>query len=107
MADDGKPMRLMQGDDTLSPVDLPGSTMIGGRPLLWTSIVIATATAFLALTNAITIDGWAKELPAGPVAARVIAVTEGWVTLTDRAGLGAPRAFVHRQWKKAEALRFD
>lgn len=98
--------RLMDGDETLSPVDLPGSQTIGGTPLRWTTVVIATATFFLFLTNAVTIDGWAKELPPGPMAARLIGVTSGWVGITDRLGLGAPRAAVHSRWKEAEAARF-
>ena len=99
--------KLMDADETLSPVDLPGSTFIGGRPLGWATAVIATAAAFLLLTNALTIDGWAKELPPSAVTERLTTLTGRWLALTDAVGLGATRALVHGQWKRAEAARFE
>ena len=97
--------RLMQADDTLSPVDLPGDDY-GGDPLRWASVAIAVAALFLLACNAVTIDGWAKDLPPGPVAARLTQATAGWVAATDRLGLGKPRAIVHAQWQRAQALSF-
>ncbi|WP_231639262.1 hypothetical protein [Sphingomonas profundi] len=98
--------RLMHGDETMSPVDLPGSTLIGGRPLLWTTTAIYLAAAFLLLTNASAINGWAVELPPTATTARLVAITEGWQATTDRLGLGAPRALVNGWWKRAQAARF-
>ncbi len=98
--------RLMHGDETMSPVDLPGSQTIGGRPLLWTSVTVTVAALFLLLTNATAINGWAVELAPTATSARVVAVTEGWERTTDQLGLGAPRAVVHGWWKQAQALRF-
>ena len=56
--------------------------------------------------NAGTIDGWARDLPPGRIAARLTRATAGWVAATDRFGLGAPRALVHAQWRRAQALSF-
>ncbi|TVV73394.1 hypothetical protein FOY91_12305 [Sphingomonas solaris] len=96
----------MHGDATLSPVDLPGSTTIGGRPLLWTTTAIYLAAAFLLMTNATAIHGWAVELPPNALSARVVTITERWEATTDRLGLGTPRAVVHGWWKQAQAARF-
>ncbi|SFS12704.1 hypothetical protein [Sphingomonas jatrophae] len=85
------------------PVDLPGHTVLGGHPLRWASGAIATATLFLAATNAVAIDGWAAELEPTPAVARLNAATAWWRAATDRVGLGAPRAALHTEWKKAEA----
>jgi hypothetical protein len=96
----------MRADDTLSPVDLPGATVIGGHPLRWTSVAIATAAAFLLFLNAATIDDWARELAPGPVTARLSEAAGRWAALTGRLGLGTPRAALHAQWKRGQALRF-
>jgi hypothetical protein len=98
--------QLMQADETLSPVDLPGEEEAGGG-LRWTSIAVAVGALFLLVFNAVTIDDWAKELPPGPAAERLTRATAGWVAVTGRAGLNAPRALVHGAWKQGEALRFD
>ena len=98
--------QLMHGDDTMSPVDLPGSTLIGGRPLLWTTVTIYLAALFLLLTNAEAIHGWAVELPPTALSARVVAASEQWQATTDRLGLGTTRATVHGWWKQAQAARF-
>ena len=97
---------LMHGDETMSPVDLPGSALIGGRPLLWASASIYAAAAFLLLTNASAIDGWAVELPPTALTARIVEITGGWKAATDRLGLGAPRATVHSWWTRAQDARF-
>jgi hypothetical protein len=90
----------------LHPVDLPGSQFIGGHPLRWTSGVIATATLFLALTNAISLHGWAAELPPTAFNQRLVDITARWQAITDAVGLGAPRAAVHGVWKQGQAARF-
>jgi hypothetical protein len=98
--------QLMQADETLSPVDLPGEEEAEGG-LRWASIVVALGALVLLLSNAVTIDDWAKELPPGPAAERLTQATAGWVAITDRVGLNAPRALVHAQWKRGEAFTFD
>jgi hypothetical protein len=103
MAEDPK---LMHGDETMSPVDLPGSMLIGGRPLLWTTLTIYLAAFLLLLANAEAIHGWAVELPPTPLNARVVEASEQWQSATDRLGLGAPRAVVHGWWKHGQAARF-
>jgi len=98
--------QLMQADETLSPVDLPGEEGTEGA-LRWTSVAVAVSAIFLLFFNAVTIDDWAKDLPPGPAAERLTAATAGWVALTGSVGLTAPRAVVHEQWKTGQALRFD
>lgn len=90
-----------------SPVDLPGEPDFHGRPLMWTSIAIAVATLFLALFNATSIRSWAVELPPTAVSLRIVEVVEQWEGATEAIGIAAPRAFLHAQWKKLQALRFD
>lgn len=92
--------------ETPSPVDLPGPTLVGGRPLAWASMVIAIATLFLLLTNAVSLDDWANDLTPSPAQARLAEVTGWWRGVTDQIGLGAPRAALHDRWKAAEAARF-
>lgn len=89
-----------------SPVDLDGQVLIGGRPLLWATLAILTAALFLALTNAIAIDGWAAELPPSEMVARLNDLTARWRAMTDGIGLGAPRAGVHGAWQRGQAARF-
>lgn len=98
--------RLMHGDETMSPVDLPGSITIGGRPLLWTSLAIYLAALLLLLTDASALHGWAAELPPTATSARIVAITEDWEAATDRIVLGAARATVHGWWTRAQAVRF-
>jgi hypothetical protein len=98
--------RAMDGDETLSPVDLPGDPAEDGHALRWASIAIAVAAAFLLLTNAVTIDEWANDLPPSAAAARLTEATAPWASVTERAGLATPRAAVHRLWKRGEALSF-
>lgn len=98
--------KLMHGDETMSPVDLPGAADEEPHPLRWTGIGIALATVFLLLFNATTLDGWARELPPGPAAARLTALTGAWAETTGRIGLNAPHATMHAWWKQGEAARF-
>jgi hypothetical protein len=105
MPEEAQQPPLMDADETMSPVDLPGEE--AERPALgWATGVIGGATLFLALTNAASIDGWARELPPGPYAGRATAATGHWLEITDAIGIGAPRATVHGWWKRAEAARF-
>jgi hypothetical protein len=97
--------QLMQADETLSPVDLPGDEEAEGG-LRWASSAIAIGALFLLFFNAVTIDDWAQELPPGPATERLTRVTGGWVTVTGAIGLTAPRALVHDRWKRGQALRF-
>jgi hypothetical protein len=96
----------MQGDETLSPVDLPADPAEDRHALRWTSIAIAIAAAFLLPFNAVTLDEWANELPPSAGAARLTAVTGAWFALTERIELAAPRATLHAAWKRGEALTF-
>jgi hypothetical protein len=93
-------------DDMASPVDLPGAEEDGPGSLGWTSGVIAIATAFLFLFNANALHGWAAELPPNALNARIVLAAGQWEALTDRIGLGAPRAWLHARWKAAEEAKF-
>ena len=67
----------------------------------------ALAALILLLTNADTLDGWARDLPPSAYAERAVEVTGQWAALTGRFGLGTPHAALHARWKKAEAAKFD
>lgn len=90
-----------------SPVDLPGSMLAGGHPLRWAATTIATASLFLLLTNAESLNGWAAEQTPSPLMVRVTDATEGWLALTEQLGLAAPRSHAHALWKKAQGARFE
>jgi len=89
-----------------SPVDLPGEPDFHGRPLLWASIAIAVATLFLGLFNATSIRSWAVDLPPTAASLRIATAAEQWEETTEAIGVAAPRAWLHAQWKKLQALRF-
>ena len=105
MAEETPEPPLMQADETLSPVDLPGAPEESA--LAWASVAIGVAALFLLLTNAATLDGWARDLPPGPYAERATEASGRWAASTDRFGLGSPHAALHALWKKAEAARFQ
>jgi hypothetical protein len=92
--------------ETPSPIDLPGPAILGGNGLRWTGTAIAVASLFLLLTNGVALQGWLYEQRPGPIQAWAAARADDWVALTDRIGLGAPRAGMHARWKRAEAARF-
>lgn len=91
--------------ETPSPIDLPAAPLEEAG-LGWTSVAIAVAALFLLATNAVALRDWAEELTPGPAQARFAAATERWVEITDAAGAGAARAWLHARWKVAEAARF-
>lgn len=107
MTDDPAPTPRRPRDDMASPVDLPGSQLIGGSPLGWTTLTIAVAALFLALTNAVSINSWAAELEPSPTSARIVAASEWWLATSDALGLGGTRAAMHRVWKGWQAARFE
>jgi|KBSSwiStaDraftv2_1062776.scaffolds.fasta_scaffold191369_3 hypothetical protein len=90
-----------------SPVDLPNPTLPKGHPLRWTTICIATASLFLLATNAVSLRDWVDEQTPGPIQAKAAVLAASWQDLTDRVGLGKPRALLHREWKEAQATRFE
>lgn len=92
--------------ETPSPLDLPVQLLEEGGSLGWASGTIAVASLVLLLTNAASIADWIDDRPPGPWQARCSAMADGWVSLTDQIGLGAPRAALHQRWKRAEASRF-
>lgn len=93
-------------EEMQSPVDLPGPERIGGRPLGWTTTVIAIASLLLLATNAVALDDWIDDMAPSPAQAQAAAISGQWRALTDGVGLGAPRAWLHQYWKRAEAARF-
>ncbi|MFA6114405.1 MAG: hypothetical protein WC729_10440 [Sphingomonas sp.] len=88
------------------PVDLPGPAG-QERALRWTAIVIGVATLSLALTNANAITSWGAEQTPGPRVAQLLERADRWRETTDSVGLGAPRATMHRIWKKIEEARWS
>jgi len=77
------------------------------RPWRWTSVAIATAALFLALTNAHAIQGWFDERPPGSITEPLRGPIRAWSTLTAGLGLDAPRAALRKRWQAAETVRFD
>ncbi|UAK23920.1 hypothetical protein [Sphingomonas nostoxanthinifaciens] len=92
--------------ETPSPIDLPGPALLNGSGIAWATTVIAVATLVLLLTNAVALRDWIDEQRPSPVQAYAATAADGWVAFTDTIGLGAPRAAMHGQWKRAEAARF-
>jgi hypothetical protein len=90
-----------------SPVDLPPAIAPLPHPLLWTSVVLASAAVTLTLLNAHAIRGWAYQLPTSPTSARAVAAAEAWYAATARLGLNRPVETMHQWWRAAEARRFD
>jgi hypothetical protein len=93
-------------EGTLSPVDLPDPPEPLPHPLRWTSIVIAVASAVLALTNAHAIRGWAYQLPPNEWTAPIVTGAEGWYDTLDAAGLNAPVETMRGWWQAAKEVRF-
>ncbi len=89
-----------------SPVDLPPLEGEDGGGLLWTSTVIAIATAILLLFNADALRGWAYDLEPGPESERVIAISDGWYRQTERFYLDRPVAVMSGWWDGIKALEF-
>ena len=91
--------------EILSPIDLPAAPL--DRPgLAWTSATIAIATALLLIANAVSLRDWIDDLPPGPMQAQASSLAGQWVELTETAGVGHPRGWLHALWKEAEAARF-
>lgn len=91
--------------ETPSPIDLPAKPLrLPG--LRWTSCTLALAAIVLLTLNAVSLRDWAEGLTPGPAQAHFAEVTEQWADLTDRAGIGLARAWLHARWKEAEAARF-
>jgi hypothetical protein len=91
-----------------SPIDLP--PLEDGEeephPLRWTTIAIATATAFLALFNASALQSWAYELIPGPRTERVVRAASGWFELTGRARLNLPVETMGGWWNALREAPF-
>ena len=87
--------------ETPSPIDLP-EPPLEAPGLGWTGVVMTVAVLFLLATNAVSLQGWIDDRPPGPVQARVAATADAWVAITDAAGIGRPRAWLHDLWTGAE-----
>ena len=97
---------MSHGHEFESPVDLGGGPAEDGHALRWVTIVIATASLFLLVANAVSIRQWIDEQTPGPLQARAQAIAMAWEAFTDRIGVGKPRAALHEEWKAAQAARF-
>ncbi|WP_174275015.1 hypothetical protein [Sphingomonas bacterium] len=91
--------------ETPSPIDLPAAPL-DAPGLGWTAAALTTAALFLLAANAVSLRDWAESLTPGPTQARFAEATEQWAALTDGAGIGLARAWLHARWKQAEAARF-
>jgi hypothetical protein len=90
-----------------SPVDLDDDAAAGGRPLLWTSRVVATASLFLLLFNAGALRSWASDLPPGPATDPVVAAADRWHAATSMLGLDVPVETMRGWWQAAQAARLS
>ncbi len=98
---------MSHGHEFESPVDLHGRPVPAGHPLRWASVTIAVASLFLLVTNAVSISAWIEEQTPGPIQAKVAAVAGSWLASTEALGTATPRAALHKQWKAAQAVRFE
>ncbi len=87
-----------------SPVLVPGDPVDHRAPLRWATVTIATATAFLLLTNAPTAVAWVDGLTPGELTVRLRPVTTAWQDAT--APLNGAHRWVTAQWRAAHDLRF-
>ena len=92
-------------DQLDSPVDLPVEP-IARVALGWASVVIAIAALLLLAANAVSLQDWIDDMPPTPIQQQAAEMAAQWRDTTDRIGLGAPRAWLHERWKRAEAARF-
>jgi hypothetical protein len=92
---------------TMSPVDLPDPPVPLGHGLRWASIVIAVATAVLALLNAHSLRSWSYQLPPNARSAQIVAAAETWYDAVDPLGLNRPVAAMHDGWQSLKDRRFD
>ena len=98
--------REMKEHELASPVDLPGEPIEGAHPLVWTTLTIAVAALVLLVANAGTLSAWVDEKPVSEVQQRASAVAGAWKAAMDDIGITAPRAALHRGWKRLQAARF-
>src|SRR4051812_37721205 len=96
----------MRHDHAPSPIDLPEPEMEEDG-LGWTFAVIIITALFLLATNAVSLRNWIDDQPPGPVQAQAAAVADQWLEMTQGFGLALPRDYMHAQWKRAEATRFQ
>ena len=89
-----------------SPIDLPEPEMEEDG-LGWTFAVIVITALFLLATNAVSLRDWIDDQPPGPVQAQAAALADQWLGITEGFGLAVPRDYMHVQWKRAEAARFQ
>lgn len=89
-----------------TPVAVDPDPVDTAQPWRWTTVAIASAVLFLALTNAHAIQGWFDERPPGSITEPLRGPIRTWSTLTAGLGLDTPRATLRRRWQAAEAVRF-
>jgi hypothetical protein len=106
MTDTGKQPSALPGADMTSPVDLPPAEGEEPHPLLWASVAILVAAAFLFLFNATALRGWAYQLEPGPVSERVVTVSGGWYDQTGRFGLNRPVEAMSGWWEALKDVEF-
>jgi len=98
--------REMKEHELASPVDLPGESVEGGHPFVWTTITILVAALVLLFANAGTLSAWVDEKPVSEVQQQASAAAGTWKVAMDDLGLTAPREALHRRWKQLQAARF-
>lgn len=89
-----------------SPVVLPPVAIDRRRPWTWTTTSLVVAAVLLALSEGPAMADWVDDLPPGPVAAALQPPVHAWATLTTRAHLDAPAAWLRQRWKAAQGARF-
>jgi len=90
----------------VSPVDLPGEPIGGGRPLARAFVTLAVAAIGLLFANAGTLSAWVDEKPVSETQLQVSLIASGWTAMMDADGVTAPRHALHAWWKEAQAARF-
>jgi len=92
--------------ETPSPLDLPEPELEPESALGWATGLIAIASLFLLLTNAVSLRDWIDDQPPSPLQAQAAAVADQWVAISRAIGVALPRDALHHVWKRAEGARF-
>lgn len=86
------------------PLDDDGQ---GARDRRWTSRSIVFAALFLAIFNAASPQGWARQQPPGWGTETVRRLSDVWAEQISQTGADRPRQWMHDLWRDWQEMRFS